>query len=179
MEARIVSAFVIDPVHIDLILCAAINGPCDYHGSCGLSWRAPFVDELLDGIASGPLNEEIADLSGRALLRECVASVSCRYPDDPADRLPGVTPGFDPERYEWTDFGRRLNAIKCCKAIDCYEYQSCEHPGWRASGARAFCERLRSLLVCGMAGYEAAPWEWTLEEFERRRWDPNPLGDLP
>jgi hypothetical protein len=68
---------------------------------------------------------------------------------------------------EWTDFGRPLSAIECCKALDCYEYQSCEHPGWSASGARAFCERLRSSLVGAMAGYGDAPWEWTLDEFER------------
>jgi hypothetical protein len=90
------SAFVVDPVHIDLILSAAINGPLDYRGSHGPGWSGPYVDELLDGIAGGPLTEETADLSGRALLRECVASVSYRYPEDPADRLPGVTPGFDP-----------------------------------------------------------------------------------
>ncbi len=179
------SVFVVNPVHVDVILCAAINGPWDYRGprdydGSHMSWRGgPYVDELLDGIASGPVNEEIANLSGRALLRECVASVSYRYPDDPADRLAGLYPGYDPERYEWTDLGRPLSAIECCKAIHCYEYQSCEHPGWEASGARAFCERLRSSLVGGMAGYVDAPWEWTPEEFQRRGWDPNPPIELP
>lgn len=120
------------------------------------------------------MSEEVADLAGRALLRECVASASYRYTDDSPDGLPGTMPGFDSERYEWTDFGPRLSAIECCKAIDCYEYQSCEHPAWRGSGAEAFCEQLRRCLVGAMEGYEGAPWEWSYEEFERRGMDPNP-----
>ena len=54
-------------------------------------------------------------------------------------------------------------AIEACKAIDCYEYQSCEHPGWRDSGAKAFCERLRSALIGAMHGYEEAEWHWDTE----------------
>lgn len=163
------SAFVVDPVHIDLVLSVAVNGPADHGGSYGLAWHGPYVDELLEGSASGPVRADVADPAGRALLDECVASVSHRYPGDVADRLPGVIPGFDPGRYEWTDFGRPMSAIECCKAVACYEYQSCEHPGWSRSGARAFCERLRRSLVGEIAGYEEAPWEWTLEEYTHRR----------
>lgn len=166
------SAFVVDPVHIDLILSTAINGPRDRGRSYGFGWHGPYVAELLPGASGGPVDREVADLAGRALLRECIASVSYRYPDDRPDELPGIVSGFDPDHYEWTDFGSLISAIECCKAIDCYEYQSCEHPGWSGSGARAFCERLRDALVGVMAGYEAAPWEWTLAEFERRGWDP-------
>jgi hypothetical protein len=156
------SAFILSPAHIDVILSTAINGPSDNHRPPGLGWHGPYVDELLEGEASGPLTREKADLAGAALLRECVASVSFRY-SEPLGNLPGPAPNPDPEQYEWTDFGQLLTAIECCAAIDCYEYQSCEHRGWQGSGAKAFCERLRRLLIGCMAGYEAAPWEWSTE----------------
>jgi len=156
------SAFIVDPAHVDVVLSTAINGPSDARLSSGLSWHAPYVDELLEGSASGRLTAEDADPAGRALLAECVASVSYRY-DEPLGNLPGPLPNPDPEQYEWTDFGRILTAIECCKALNCYEYQSCEHPSWEGSGARTFCERLRSLLIGCMEGYEAAAWEWSSE----------------
>lgn len=56
-----------------------------------------------------------------------------------------------------------MSAIEACKAIACFEYQSCEHPGWVRSGVRAFCSELRKGLVTCMDGYDAAPWEWDVE----------------
>ena len=44
------------------------------------------------------------------------------------------------------------------KAIDCYEYQSCEHAGWPRSEARALCAALRHRLIGELPGYDAAPW---------------------
>lgn len=156
------SAFIVDPAHIDVMLSTALNGPKGSRGNPRMSWRAPYVDELLEGFWSGRLIREKADLAGEALLRECVASVSYRY-SEPLGSLPGPIPNPDPEQYEWTDFGRVLTAIECCKAIDCYEFQSCEHPGWQDSGARAFCERLRGSMVGCMEGYEEAPFQWSAD----------------
>lgn len=45
-----------------------------------------------------------------------------------------------------------------CKAIACYEYQSCEHPGWRTSEARAYCHALRVAWCKKLPGYEEAEW---------------------
>ena len=74
------SAYVVDPAHIDVMLSVAINGPKE---SVGARWTAPYVYELLEGDEhTGPLTRDTADLAGRALLAECVASVSYRYPDD-------------------------------------------------------------------------------------------------
>jgi len=42
--------------------------------------------------------------------------------------------------------------------ISCYEYQSCEHPEWRTSEARAICEALRKLAIRNLPGYDEAPW---------------------
>lgn len=155
------SAYIVDPVHIDVMLSIAINGPREVSPA---RWVAPYVLELVPNAEdSGPITAEVADLAGRALLRECIASVSYRY-DEPLGNLPGPLPNPDPEHYEWTDFGRLITAVEALCAIDGYEYQSCEHSGWWTSGASHFCHRFRTALVCCLPGYEEAEWEWTVEK---------------
>ena len=46
-------------------------------------------------------------------------------------------------------------------AINCYEYQACEHPGWKASEARSFCEALTARMIHMLPGYGNGPWEVT------------------
>ena len=81
------------------------------------------------------------DALGRMLLRENIASVAYRYPDDTFDELPGS-----------------FSVVEVLKAIDCYEYQSCEHPQWKHSEAHAFCAALRRRLIGTLPGYDEAPW---------------------
>lgn len=38
------------------------------------------------------------------------------------------------------------SAEECIRAIDCYEYQSCEAPDWYISDARCVCDRFRRIL---------------------------------
>ncbi len=167
------SAFVVEPTHIDLMLSAAIHGPADGTWRAGESWAGPYVDGLL-AAGGGPLLPAHAGAVGSALLAECIESVACRYGLTSGARcrsieeilaagLPGPDPIPDPRNYEWTDFGAALTAVEILKAIDCYSRQSCEHPGWGTSGAFAFCARLRSAVIGVMDGYDAAPWEWTKE----------------
>jgi hypothetical protein len=47
------------------------------------------------------------------------------------------------------------------KALDCYEYQSCEHAEWEDSEAKSFCDALRKRAGTKVPGYEEAPWEVT------------------
>ena len=46
--------------------------------------------------------------------------------------------------------------------LDCYKYQSCEHPGWQGSHAERFCAALREALFLRVPGLAAAcedsPW---------------------
>jgi hypothetical protein len=167
------SAFVVDPTHIDMMLSVAIHGPADGTWRAGGSWTGPYVNGLL-AEGGGPLRHADADAAGSALLAECIESVAYRYgvtsevrctpiEEILAADLPGPIPIPDPRNYEWTDFGRALRAVETFKAIDCYSYQSCEHMGWGTSGAFAFCARLRSAVIGAMDGYDAAPWEWTSE----------------
>jgi hypothetical protein len=154
------SAYVVDPAHIDVMLSVAINGPKETRPG---RWTAPYVYELLDGDEhTGSVTRETADLAGRALLAECIASVSYRYDDAPGE-LPGPIPNPEVEQYEWTDFGKLLTPVEALCAIDGFEYQSCEHPDWWDSGAHHFCQRFRKGLIHCLPGYEAAEWHWTAE----------------
>lgn len=155
------SAFVVSAAHIDALLSAAINGPNDRRPGSRLDWQSPYVHELL-GVLK-PLGPGNADAAGAALMKECIASVTYRYPDLTGE-LPGPMPTPLPVQYEWTDMGRVMSAIEACKAIACFEYQSSEHLGWASSGARAFCLELRAAMVSCMEGYDAAPWEWSVEQ---------------
>lgn len=154
------SAYIVDPAHIDVMLSVAINGPKERGPG---DWSAPYVLELLGAGRPAPLCRENADRAGRALLAECVASVS-HLCDQPLGELPGPVPNPDPQQYEWTDFGKLLTAVEGLCAIDGYEYQSCEHLGWRSSGAHKFCQRFRESLICCLPGYEAAESHWTVEK---------------
>ncbi len=160
------SAFVVHPVHIDLLISTAIHGPSDPPVPGAIGWQQPYLHELLGQDAR--LSVDHADQAGAELLRECIASVSFRYPDLCASGLPGQIPTPDPEQYEWTDLGRIATAVEACKAIACYEYQSCVHPGWSASGAASFCADLRANLTAAMSGYDQAPWSWSLDEVLER-----------
>jgi hypothetical protein len=99
---------------------------------------------------------------GRILLRECVESVRYRYSDDTDETLPGSS--ARPETYYYRP-PAEFPPIVLLKAVDCYEYQSCEHPGWRKSEAFAICNALRDRLLVKLPGYDAAPWG--IEDEER------------
>ncbi len=99
---------------------------------------------------------ERASEVGFMLLAENLRSVLYRYGGDETMR-----PEWAREPYTWRDPGYRLTVAEALKALDCLEYQSCEHPGWHDSEAAQFAEALRRALVHALKGYEAAPWEWT------------------
>ncbi len=155
------SAFVVSATHVDVILSVALHGPSD-RTQTG-PWLPPHLEVL-----GAPLSATTCSVLGAALLGECLASVSHRYPDCPAHELPGPCPMPIPEQYEFTDFGPCMSIAEACKAIDCYEYQSCEHPEWAESTARGFCDCLRHELIIQLAGTEGAPWEWTPETLAAR-----------
>ena len=175
------SAFVVSRTHIDALVAAAIG---DYHAPRypGDGWSSIYVHvgELGDDdpAPGAPydvtdyrqyggrstvrlrVDRESADYVGRMLLWECVRSVAYRYPDDSLDGLPGPC-GFTPEEtedYTYRCHARRLEPVEVLKAIDCYEYQSCEHPDWKDSTAAKLCDQLRSRMIAELPGYEEAAW---------------------
>jgi hypothetical protein len=85
------------------------------------------------------------------LLAENVASWNYRYEENDA-----------PELIEYRPVWRRedplLFKLVVLKAIHCYEYQSCEHPGWMASTARWFTRQLHAAIRETMPPAPQACW---------------------
>lgn len=96
-------------------------------------------------------------------------SVAYRY--DTRENLPGPVEREEPAFYRFTAskmFTRRPNPVEALKLIRCYEYQSCEHPGWESSEAKGFCDTMTAALVACLPGYDDAPWEWTRDAAQVR-----------
>jgi hypothetical protein len=145
------SAWIVSTRHIDVLVQAATRP--DAYGPLRYSYE-PHAPE--DGTRVSVVCTQ-TDALGRMLLAENIASVAFRYPDDTFDELPGPTKKTAPAAYRYTDPGT-FPIVDELKAIDCYEYQSCEHPQWERSEARAFCQALRHRLVMRLPGYDEAPW---------------------
>lgn len=93
------------------------------------------------------------------LAAECNKSVRYRYSD--ADELPGYAgrtgraPAVcDPQ----LDRYQQLTPVQVIKAVDCLEYQSCEHPTWETSAACRLLTRIRSEAIGQLPGYAEAEW---------------------
>jgi hypothetical protein len=94
------------------------------------------------------INGEDPSALGQMLWEENHKSINARY----TSRVE-VCPRFTFKRPA-TSYG----PLAVIKQIDCYEYQSCEHDGWKDSKARRFCRDLKSRLISNMPEYDAAPW---------------------
>ncbi|MEI8333640.1 MAG: hypothetical protein WCH74_07280 [Chloroflexota bacterium] len=150
------SAYVVALPHIAAMVALALDGPAgvpvapDTAWSC--SWPGP------DGTRHA--TRETADVIGEMLTAECVASVRHRYRDDAHATLPGPIVPYWEAPYRHVRPRRRPTAVEALKLIDCYEYQSCEHPGWLTSEAHAAIAALRDRIIGCLDGYADAPWEW-------------------
>ncbi len=154
-------------VHVDLLVGVALYGPRD-----GERRRWWVEDGLMQWYTKGVMRKataERADEIGAMLVAENVASVRYRYREGLDALLPGPVVQYWREPYLWTQPAYRPTIAEAVKAIGCYDYQSCEHPGWESSEAKQFCEALEHALAIRIPGYDKAPWEWTSEEIERHR----------
>ena len=143
------SAYVVNDTHIDAILTGALRigahlGP--------LRWWYPALDHTK---ALAPqqanrreLTQETAGRVGAMLLAENQRSVNRRY---------GAADWEIP--YLLTELQGAPNAVVILKALNCYEYQSCEHTGWPTTEAYHFCQALRHRAIRELPGYDEAPWE--------------------
>jgi hypothetical protein len=147
------SAFVVSHSHIHLLVHTAMYGPPDarrtWH-TFSYYHRTPNEPAGNSGtqhtIRPGDL--DAADQLGQLLLSENVKSVNYRYPSDHG--LPS-----DGDYSTLYRFGTspRVSAIDVLVALDGYEYQSCEHPGWRTSEAHSFTDALRRAVIGHLPGY--------------------------
>ena len=123
------------------------------------------------GIMAGLIDEREADEVGRMLWEENLRSVAYRYPDDLSGDRPGPIGLTDDEirRYTYrapsvipaTDYygeGDPYNPTIALVQLECYDYQSCEHPGFQNSEAHSFYMDLKEELTTNYeAGTEASP----------------------
>lgn len=173
------SAFIVSPEHLRVLVAAGLAG----RGDAGeLEWLWPRYPDR-----DGSTHERGAMMGGRnavAIYRETVndltpenagavlemlhaenvRSVGYRYDDDPAG-LPGYC-GDAP--YAWARVPFAPDPLVVLKALACYEYQSCEAPGWHESEAFAFCEALRARMIHRLPGFDEAPG-WSIDDVNEAR----------
>lgn len=151
------SAWIVSDKHISYLVSAAIA----YSENFPLSWftygtaeNAPVrIGELLPREPYDDMEREMnrrnqvlsPNQIGQLLWNENYRSVNSRYHDK------DLTPVYSFKKEE-------VDPVITLKLIVCYEYQSCEHPGWYDSEARQFCSALKSATINAIPGYVSAPW---------------------
>jgi len=106
----------------------------------------------LDG--ASPFDEEAVF---NKLARENARSVDYRYGGESTEPVP-----YTRQRVPVVRLDTLEGVAAAMKAIDCYTYQSCEHPEWEGSKVRGWCDRMSRDLLHSIprfsAAYGAAPW---------------------
>lgn len=148
------SAFVVDSIHLDVILAGCLHGPSDSSGWEGVRWSAGDEERRLT-----VLN---VDRLGRALFEENVASVCWLVASDTADDYSREL------EYLFSEPGYTPSCAELAKALRAYRYQACEHPGFGLSEAAAFVEAALLTILYSLPGDEAAPWEWDEQALQAR-----------
>lgn len=154
------SAYIVNAKHLNYLIAAGLQGSF----RDPMRWMVPepaLETDHMRGEAWGPtsvesvrrrsreLTRDTADAVGQMLADENYRSVNHRYAEDE-----------DPEGFFAFDRAPvSVDPVQALKAIRCYEYQSCEHPEWENSEARAFCDALRLRMINKLPGYEEAAWE--------------------
>jgi hypothetical protein len=119
--------------------------------------------ELIDKLIAGGLSARLfrpkdATEKGQMLWRENVTSVSFRYNLPTRDATELAQYEGDVEAYEFTPCEFTPREID--EAIDCLDYQSCEHDGWTASEAYALLRDIRIAFPAAPRRVQVKPYMW-------------------
>lgn len=137
------SAFVLSNAHINLLVNSGLDRVhFDHNGTRTL----PTTDN--------------ANSLGQMLIDTNIQSVAHRYPDTNITDLPGENNANYLIPFAFTADYELPSVVQRLKAIDCYEYQSCEHPDWHNSPAERYCHMLRKYLIHKLRDYDDAEWDW-------------------
>lgn len=169
------SAYIVSFDHIDMLVAAA-SQRSPVSGTVGY-WHDPEQKRY-----PGPETRDDRTALGRLLLEENEKSIMYRYPDTVSggtpiyDRMPGPADygGVDAYEYPATVLDV-LDPVTILKIIHCYEYQSCEHPEWKTSKAKSFCDALAKRQISRLPGYDSAPWGYHYPEGSDPRRDDVPV----
>lgn len=161
------SAFLVSKAHIDALVRAALSPryplrwyDCDTNALWEQSETAEaYFQEIQQHTHLA--DHETTSRVGRMLWLENLASIAARYPEDKSGDRPGPCDLTDDDiaAYTYSLQTPYREPVMILKALDCYEYQSCEHPGWKTSEAWHFCQALRHQMIGCLPGYDDADWE--------------------
>ena len=143
------SAYIVERVHIDYLVCAALYMRTGIQG-LKMCWQRN--GQRIE------LTEDNATEIGQMLWDENFKSVRHRYEDIPLDDLGGY---MGESKYKFgCDRGvfEEYDPVQVIKACHCLDYQSCEHPEWDESEAHVFIGSLESRAIREIPGYEEAEW---------------------
>lgn len=159
------SAFIVDKVHIDALVTAGLILPRPY-GPMHWIWPELTEEDQRDAYQRGEpwgpraiqlikertheLTHETTGRVGAMLLAENASSTNHRYDEEKWE-----------QPYTFTELRGHPDPVIVLSALRCYEYQSCEHPGWPKSEAYAFCRNLQAVAIRNLPGMDSAPWEIT------------------
>lgn len=144
------SAFILEDDTIDLLVTAGTMGSRDN----GL--RLYFAGEVI-----AYSKYEDTDLVGTILKTANYESVNYRYQEN-----------TEVGTYNYRTVGDIGGALipwgQVLKSLDCYEYQSCEHPEWETSLAKAICSAIRRKVCRAIADETETEWVWTREKAQEK-----------
>ena len=143
------SAYIVSKAHIDAIVTFAVGGT----RRVGTVKR---IGQDAGQCAYVSSSDYTPSQIGAALWAENHASVNYRYKD--ITPVPAYV--FRPTCHgstctKSTRLLTPLDIIKLCQSL---KYQSCEHPGWEASFANDFLNRVISSAIGALPGYDNAFW---------------------
>lgn len=143
------SAFIVDKKHIDAMVTYGLkNGRPEWP----MTWHWPELTDEPGAFERGEpwgagshaivterkcqLTMDRADRTGQELMDQNYASVNHRYDE-----------GEKPKRYQYEEYHGTLSEARLLAAVGCYEYQSCEDPGWKHSRAYQICQALKEMAI--------------------------------
>ena len=158
------SAYLVSRATIDALVAGAkAQGPGTYFWYAGeAALSCEFANFASDDEADDNqrFNE---DTLGRMLWTENLISINARYPDtvDHPEAVPGSLEGDDVAGYTYGPGIKvvNLDPLGVLGVIRGYQYQACEHQGWRNSIAKAFVNDLEARIVRKLIDLSGAnPW---------------------
>ncbi|MBK9976224.1 MAG: hypothetical protein IPP14_15770 [Planctomycetes bacterium] len=133
------SAFMVEKHHIGYLVAAAFAP----------GFRAATYIKSMLGDPEKP-EHALANL----LSLENARSITYRYPQDAMDDVMHTWERGEVESMCWA----AMNPAQVIQSVRCYQYQACEHPGWKDSKAKEITDNILMAAVRSLPAVEKADW---------------------
>jgi hypothetical protein len=152
------SAFMCGKSHIIFLVEAGLSLAMSRGDGGQISW---YHDDAWKNLTAWDSDEKKTEVA-QMLWDENLKSVTNRYPKCTLDNMPGsvadAKQGFKINPNDFCQTAQQITPVQVLKSCACYEYQTCEHQGYKSSEAKAFIEALKTKAVNSLEGYEDAVW---------------------